>query len=225
VVARAVLAPGARTPPWGGGTVSKVAWAQLDGIGGLAEADLGPTMGCRPPTGPKAAQTAILVPVPEAEEVVGRWRAVHDPKAGTGVPAHITLIVPWLPPEQLKPEHLAELDALLAAQAAFDFVLDQVRWFGERVLWLAPTPAEPFKELTSLLATHFGTQPWRGEFSEVVPHLTVGLAGYAVGRDMAEAAHDLCTKLPLECRARWVDVMCGDGWDWRIVHHLALRPG
>jgi len=154
---------------------------------------------------------------------VGGWRALHDPKARTGVPAHITLVVPWLDPEKINEERLRELDLLLSAQAAFDYTLEKVCWFGERVLWLAPTPAEPFKALTSLLAAHFGTPPWGGEFTEVVPHLTVGLAGSAPGSTLSEAAVDLSHKLPLACRAREVDVMCGDGANWGVVHKTLLR--
>lgn len=165
----------------------------------------------------------MLIPVPEAEALVGSWRAVHDPRARTGVPAHITLVVPWLPIEQLKPEHLEELDQLLSDQPPFDYTLDRVCWFGERVLWLAPTPAEPFKKLTAVLAAHFGTPPWQGEFAEVVPHLTVGLADHTLGSALKEAAQDLAVKLPLACRAQEVDVMCGRVDRWEVVHRFALR--
>lgn len=176
----------------------------------------------RPGITSNCAQSALLVPVPAAEAVVGDWRSVHDPSARTGVPAHITLVVPWLPPEQIKQEHLEELEDLLAECPAFDYVLDRVCWFGERVLWLAPSPAEPFKDMTSLLADHFETPPWQGEFAEVVPHLTVGLAGYALGNSLKQAAADLSAKLPVACRADQVDVMCGDGVSWDVVHRAPL---
>jgi hypothetical protein len=77
--------------------------------------------------------------------------------------------------------------------------------------------------LTSLLAEHFETPPWQGEFPEVVPHLTVGLAGDAGDSSLAAAAADLASKLPLACRAGQVDVMCGDGTDWTVVHQVLFR--
>jgi len=201
-----------------------VAWAQLHGFDGFTGLSAAGSDDQRlAAAAEKVAQSAILIPVPEADELVGDWRAVHDPKAGAGVPAHITLVVPWLPPEQLKPEHFEELEDLLAGQRQFGYSLDRVCWFGERVLWLAPTPAEPFKRLTAVLATHFATPPWKGEFAEVVPHLTVGLAGHAVGQTLAQAAEDLPTKLPVGCWAREVDVMCGDGSHWEVVHRVTLR--
>jgi len=165
----------------------------------------------------------VLVPVPEAEAIVGEWRAVHDPRARTGVPAHITLVVPWVPPEHINHDYLAQLDSLLADQEPFDYVLDQVCWFGERVLWLAPSPAEPFKLMTMRLAAHFGTPPWQGEFPDVVPHLTVGLADDAIGDGLREAAADVSSKLPLACRAQEIDVMCGgDGGFWNVRHRFSL---
>ena len=167
----------------------------------------------------------MLIPVPEAEALVGDWRAVHDPRARTGVPAHITLVVPWVPPERINEDHLRQLDGLLAEEGPFDYVLDRVCWFGHRVLWLAPTPAEPFKRMTTRLAAHFGTLPWQGEFPEVVPHLTVGLADDAPGDGLRQAAAALSSKLPLSCRAREVDVMCGDGGYWSVLHRCPLgRP-
>jgi 2'-5' RNA ligase len=132
------------------------------------------------------------------------------------------LVVPWVPPEQIKQEHLDELSGLLADEEPFEYSLEKVCWFGERVLWLGPVPAAPFRRLTSRLATHFDTPPWQGEFAEVVPHLTVGLAGHAVGCTLSEAAEALLPELPLRCRATEVDVMSGDGISWELVHSVAL---
>jgi 2'-5' RNA ligase len=173
-------------------------------------------------TNSNCAQSALLIPVPEAEAVVGRWRALHDPSARRGVPAHVTLVVPWVAPEQIKQEHLDELAELLADQGPFEYSLEKVSWFGERVLWLGPSPSAPFKRLTATLAGHFDTPPWQGEFDEVVPHLTVGLAGCAVGCTLSEAAEDLRSRLPVKCRATEVRVMCGDGISWELIHHVAL---
>jgi len=192
------------------------------GFGNVSGAHIEPGGQRRVGTTTGCAQSAVLIPVPEAEALVGAWRAVHDPSARAGVPAHVTLIVPWVPPEQIKQEHLEELSELLADQQPFDYSLEKVCWFGERVLWLGPKPAAPFKTLTSLLASHFDTPPWQGEFAEVVPHLTVGLAGHALGHSLSEAAADLVAKLPVACRATEVDVMSGDGVNWELVHRVLL---
>ena len=77
--------------------------------------------------------------------------------------------------------------------------------------------------MTALLASHFDTPPWHGEFAEIVPHVTVGHAGVYEGGTLAEAERDLASKLPLACRAEEVDVMCGDGFHWSVVHRVALK--
>ncbi|HMK98185.1 MAG TPA: 2'-5' RNA ligase family protein [Acidimicrobiales bacterium] len=195
-----------------------MAWAGLEGTGASSRGD-DEASGL----GPDCSQSAVLVPVPEADALVGEWRALYDPKARTGVPAHITLLFPWIAPHQLKPEHLDELDKILAAQPAFEYSLDRVRWFGQRVLWLAPDPAEPFKRLTVAVATHFDTQPWQGEFAEIVPHLTIGLAGQTPGNALEQAAAEIAMRLPLRCEAREVDVMCAHGTYWQVVHRTELR--
>lgn len=166
------------------------------------------------------AQSALLIPVPEADTVVGRWRHEHDPVAAAGVPAHITLIVPWLAPSEISGADLAKLDTELSDVRAFDFELTHVDWFGRRVLWVAPEPVAPFLEITNRLAEQFGTPPWEGEFDEIVPHLTVAHAGE--GAELVSIASDVSASLPLRCRAAEVWVMVGDGTRWHRRHRTSL---
>lgn len=165
-------------------------------------------------------QSAVLIPVPQADSVVGRWRHEHDPVAAAGVPAHITLVVPWLPPDDISPADLDELDAELADAKAFDFELTSIGWFGRRVLWVAPEPSAPFLELTHRLGDRFGTPPWEDEFDEVIPHLTVAHASDGV--ELVPIAADLTGRLPLRCRAEEVWVMIGDGSRWELRHRARL---
>ena len=44
-------------------------------------------------------ESGIILPVPEAEPIVQALRLDHDPSARLGVPAHITLLYPFAPPE------------------------------------------------------------------------------------------------------------------------------
>lgn len=165
-------------------------------------------------------QSAVLIPVPQADSVVGRWRYEYDPVASAGVPAHVTLVVPWLPPERITGEDLAELQAELADVHAFDFTLARIDWFGRRVLWLAPEPAEPFLKLTHRLAERFHTPPWEDEFDEVVPHLTVAHASDGV--ELVPVAADVAGRLPVRCRAEEIWVMIGGGGRWELRHRIRL---
>jgi 2'-5' RNA ligase len=166
-------------------------------------------------------QSAILIPVPAAEAMVGRWRELYDPGALAGVPAHITLIVPWLPPAEIAAADLEELRAFMAGVPAFDFKLTDVAWFGRRVLWVSPEPIDPFLSLTNRLADHFGTPPWEDEFDEVVPHLTVAHAS-GDGVQLSPVETELRRWLPVACRASEIWVMVGDGRRWSVEAKIPL---
>jgi 2'-5' RNA ligase len=165
-------------------------------------------------------QSAILIPVPQAEPLVGRYRMEYDPVAASGVPAHITLIVPWLAPDDIADSDLHALGETLRGFGAFDFRLRDACWFGRAVLWLAPEPVEPFVKLTGMLADQFATAPYDDEFDEVVPHLTVAHASDGV--ELRPVADRLVAGLPVECRANEVWVMIGDGRVWSVRERYPL---
>jgi hypothetical protein len=82
--------------------------------------------------------SGLMVEVPEAEPAVARHRERLDASARLGVPAHITVLSPFMPPQAIGPAELARLEHLLAAFSPFRFQLDRTAWFGDEVLWLAP---------------------------------------------------------------------------------------
>ncbi len=88
------------------------------------------------------AESAIVLDVPEAEPLVGGWRARHDPIASRGIPAHITLLYPFLRPEKLELAALDTLRGVLAQARPLDLVLSEVATFPG-VVWLKPEPAAP----------------------------------------------------------------------------------
>ena len=94
-------------------------------------------------------ESALLVAVPEAEPAVGEHRARLDSSARDGVPAHLTVLYPFLPPASIDGAVLASLRRLFAGFAPFDITLDRVSWFGEEVVWLAPRDDGPFRALIS----------------------------------------------------------------------------
>jgi len=111
--------------------------------------------------------------VPEAEPVVKELRERFDWSAAQGVPAHITIDYPFIPPARITPEVLADLRKFFAQFAAFEYTLSETRRFPT-VLYLAPTPAEPFKTLTRAVVERYPDYPpYGGEYADVTPHLTI----------------------------------------------------
>jgi len=132
------------------------------------------------------AQTAFIVRVPEAEALVGALRERFDPSAREGVPAHITVLYPFMPPELVTAQVLDDVRHVLRQVAPFEFRLQRIGRFPATT-YLAPEPATPFIALTRCLVERFPAYPpYGGEHEGVVPHLTVS-DGSAEDASVAEA--------------------------------------
>ncbi|MFC7274997.1 2'-5' RNA ligase family protein [Paractinoplanes rhizophilus] len=152
--------------------------------------------------------SALIIAVPEAEPVVGRHRERLDRAASWGVPAHITVLFPFLPPAEIDEHVLGVLGRVAAGVPAFFLTLDKIGWFGERVVWLAPRPAEPFLQLTAAVTARFpALRPYEGAFEEVIPHLTLGHDHAAA--DLAAAAGEVAPRLPIHARADTLRLITG----------------
>jgi 2'-5' RNA ligase len=146
-------------------------------------------------------RSALIVAVPEAEPLVHEWRLRYD-NARLGIPAHITLLSPFVPAEQLQESLFGELSELFAGQPAISFSLTKLTEFPDQTLWLSPEPSEPFRRLTELIVERYPDfPPYEGIHEEVIPHLTV-TSGDASVRDELEAA--LTGHLPVQAEAREV---------------------
>jgi 2'-5' RNA ligase len=120
-------------------------------------------------------QSALIIEVPEAEAAVRQHRDLLDDSASLGVPAHITVLFPFMPPQAIDDAVSGVLARLFAAVGRFGFRLDRTDWFGDEVLWLGPRDPGPFRALTERVCAAFPAfRPYEGQFEEVVPHLTVG---------------------------------------------------
>jgi 2'-5' RNA ligase len=144
-------------------------------------------------------ESAIIVPV-NVPVGVNRLRERMDPSAADGVPAHITLIYPFMPPSSLKEDVRRRVEEIVAAEPAFPFVLGAVRRWP-KVVYLEPDPDEPFRRLTRALAAAFPDYPpYEGVHADVVPHLTV--AADAPDDYYEAAVHALPAFLPVRDVAR-----------------------
>jgi 2'-5' RNA ligase len=112
------------------------------------------------------SETALVVEVPEAQELYDRWVGAWD--APPGVPAHVTILIPFSPAPELD-----DLRKLFGRFPPFAFSLSEVRRFPD-VVYLAPEPAEFFVELTEAVVDRYPDYPpYGGLYEEIVPHLTI----------------------------------------------------
>lgn len=171
-------------------------------------------------------ESAVVVVVPEVEGVVGPVRARLDPVAALGVPAHVTVLFPFLPPEQIDAGVLAGLAEAVAETPAFEATFPGTAWFGDEVLWLSPEPADPFRALTYAVWQRFPQcPPYGGEHPTVTPHLTVG--HQAPRPVLEEAERGLLPHLPLRVPVTHVSLLLGPTGSaptWTVAQRFPLRP-
>ncbi|HEY2537285.1 MAG TPA: 2'-5' RNA ligase family protein [Solirubrobacteraceae bacterium] len=144
--------------------------------------------------------STLILPVPAAETLL--QESAREP----GIPAHITLLYPFLPARSIDGDAEAALAALLREIPAFDFALSEIGRFPG-VVYLAPQPAERFVALTEALVARWPEQqPYGGDYPEVIPHLTV-----AYGAPIPDG---LAERLPFTARAEEVWLMSRAGGSW-----------
>ncbi len=157
------------------------------------------------------------------DPLVGAYRRRMDRAAAWGVPAHVTVVYPFVPPP-VGADTLERLAAVLTGVPAFECEFARVEWFGDDVVWLAPEPDGPFRDMTAAVWRAFPDHPpYGGQFDDVVPHLTVGHTDLA---GMRAAAAELAPRLPVHAPVDGVWVMEGtDAPDsWGMVAELSLAP-
>jgi len=159
-------------------------------------------------------ESAVVVAVPEAEPVVGELRLQHTYDAPLGMPAHVTLLYPFVPAAELDDGVEERLARLLAAEPAFDVAFRRTaRW--PQLVYLAPEPAEPFSRLTEALVAEWPEHPpYEGVHEVVIPHLTVAESDGAEVLD--NVAAELEPKLPVELRVHEAQLYAeGEDGRWR----------
>ena len=174
-------------------------------------------------------ESGLLVPVPEAEAVIGPIRARHDPAARMGVPAHVTVLFPFVPRAEIDEVLRAEIGRAFATCRPFDYRFARVERFDEGTVFLAPEPADAFAQLTDAAVRRWPEHPpYGGAFDVVVPHLTLGddLAPGEADRLTAEAERALARHGPISGRATTVTLMIADrGGRWSVDGRWPLGAG
>ncbi len=142
--------------------------------------------------------------MPELESVVRPRLERRSPEYLGADPdetaAHITLLGPFAGLDDIDDGLLSELESFFADVLPFTFQLTGISEFPGGTTYLAPEPAAPFRHLTHELHRRFPEYPpYRGEFDEVIPHLSVPMPP---GEDIDQLRFQLEPRLPLTAHAR-----------------------
>lgn len=169
------------------------------------------------------AISAFAVKVPAAESLAGDLRRRYDATAALGVPAHITVLVPFMDPALITPDVLARARHALSRTPSFSFSLRKIGRFPETA-YLAPEPAGPFIAMTLALAEAFPEfPPYAGAFDSIVPHLSVA---HGSASDADAAAIELQARLlasgPVHAACTEVTLIENSSGRWQDMHVFAL---
>ena len=154
-----------------------------------------------------------------------RLRRHDDFAANVGVPAHVTLLFPFMPAAALRPPVRRALAEIAETVEPFDVRFAAVGRFPG-VVYLVPEPGQTFTALTDAIAARFPEyQPYEGAFDVVIPHLTLVESPTARLDEIAAAAE---RHLPFTRRVAVIEVLVeGPDARWRraLAHpsRAALR--
>jgi 2'-5' RNA ligase len=167
-----------------------------------------------------ANESAIVVRI-RVPAAIDRLRRTHDPSAQLGVPAHVTILYPFLAASQLAPDVRERIAEIAGEFRVFEVTFESVaRWPG--VVYLEPRPSSRFAAIIDRCAAAFPEHPpYAGVFDEVIPHLTVvesDEAPFGAIEATAEAV------LPFQADATALEVLSEDATGrWRRRWRLPFR--
>ena len=166
-------------------------------------------------------QSAVVVPVAAAEPLVAAWRQRFDVSAARGMPAHITVLVPFLREDRVTDAVLAQLRELCAGLPVLEVAFRRTARFAS-VLYLDPEPSDGLRHLTCAIARRWpDTPPYGGAFKEVIPHLTV--AHHADADVLGDIETDMRAGLPVHARLTEACLYVFDGARWQQRANFPFR--
>ena len=163
------------------------------------------------------AESALLVPVRGFDAVLDELRARHGLEGTPGIPAHVTVLYPFVAPRRV-PGALRSLREIVGRVDPFSFTLAAPARFPG-VLYATPEPAEPFVALTEAIVARWPWHPpYRGRFPDIVPHCTI-----AESDAPAAVEDDVRRVLPFTAVADELMVATETDGGWRCAATLAFR--
>jgi 2'-5' RNA ligase len=169
------------------------------------------------------AATAIVVPFRAIDAIVGDWRRALTTDGADGMPAHVTLIYPFMDDDELGEGDIRRLRAALDAFSRFEVTYTRFGRFPAvpPVLYLEPEPAGQFVDMIAALTREFPAfPPFGGIHDTAIPHLTIA----ATDDDpaMRTAEDEVARHLPIRTRVAEVAVMHHHADGWRLRERLPL---
>lgn len=161
----------------------------------------------------------LLLITPDAESLVGRWRAEHDFAARVGIPSHVTVRTPFLPPESWRDPALSLLERFLPIDVTLARLENR-----PGALVIVVEPDDELREITEAITLSWPTlPPHKGNRPDLAYHMTV--VRTANDRSRSEAWEAIAPHLPL--RVTGTEMWATDGSPEDGLRHAVvarMRP-
>ena len=148
----------------------------------------------------------VIIAPPEVQAFATPLRLTHEYSGMLRVPAHITILFPFVPVTELD-SACTTLAELCANVSPFDITLNGYGHFSTTT-YLKPVDSQPIQALyRKLFAAYPNYPPYRGAFGteNITPHMTVGQFGSEIER----AAADFPPYDPITFRVHNVHLIVG----------------
>lgn len=171
--------------------------------------------------GGEISRRALVIEVPALEPIVARWRDRPGDRTPRRMPAHLTVMYPFLNGSEVATEVRSQLVDLCRRTRAFNVSFASTATFPG-VVYLVPSPADAVRLLTErVIETWPQLRPYGGIHADIVPHLTLAYTNDdAVVRRIA---NELEAQLPINTRLTEASVFLFDGTAWRLEISLPFR--
>lgn len=174
-------------------------------------------------------ESALVLSVPEAEELVGPYRRKYTTDGAIGMPAHITILYPFIKNEEWNDKNRSTLLETVSNISPFSFELSKLNCFREHnVLYLEPLPIKEILRVVQVMLQTFPEYPpYGGEIplDKLRPHLTM-----AVGSNRKEISSiekkifkEIASNLPLKVYARVLLLAIKTAGEWTILERFKFR--
>lgn len=171
---------------------------------------------------PVAGQTGLVVPVPAADALLGLVESRHPGTVREGVPAHVSLLYPFVDAAELDERVTRALSELVADHEpmAVEFA-ECYRWGG--FVALRPDPIEGLIELTRKARDRWpDLVPYEGLYGDVEPHVTVALR--ASDETVLMIEREVSEQLPISVELHEVWLVAFEG-RWIVRERFEFGAG
>ncbi|MGH3823724.1 MAG: 2'-5' RNA ligase family protein [Pseudonocardiaceae bacterium] len=171
---------------------------------------------------PTNGQTGLVIPVPAADPLLTLVETRHPGTVREGVPAHVSLLYPFVGAAELDERVTRALSELVAGHEPMPVEFVECYRSGGFVA-LRPDPIEGLTELTRKTRDRWPDMvPYEGVYGDVEPHVTVAMR--ASEETAMTIEQEVTEQLPISAELREVWLVAFDG-RWTLQGRFEFGAG